>query len=657
MSQKAKSLTIITLSLLLSLALSRSKGNCTEGKTLIYDEEAKKLTCLQCTEGCEQCRILSDKSQICDRCRFSMDQNWFKSGENSCTRCTAGCNHCTGPGPENCNQLAVGYFYDKSTNSINKCPQGCSLCDSDGDCFSCLRGFNQLPKKQKKFTAKVVQCMPCKTDHCSGCRTVFRKRGYHGNQIFGFEKCWNCEEGYALARNGTCKKCPENCQSCLNNRPGCFKCKPGYVIDQVMRRERYRRGGGTCIKADLTDKNCEVFDHQKKECSLCVHGFYLNLDHTGRVVKGAACKPCSDLSPQCFRCGNARFRKMRIARGENNQRGMQPQNHKFTPRCYRCATGWEVNQQTQQCEKLPDRCTYAVKGACRYCVSGYVVENGKCVKPRVENCIWSPNSPDKCSRCSDRFYLDKLSGKCLKCHSSCFRCRGPSEEDCSDCPITKFTKTKGDPQHMAYPSKASSKAHRTALPLPAIQPHSPRRYFRPNVKCVDSCRSNDGNLMRPNPVTKVCEKVNAKIPYHFNENLYPVYMNGKRMMILDINGFRKKVFRYVLEDIKISELIQKEAKTDFSKTCCYRGRVKERLSAEKETFLECKCQPDYYGSKCQYNYRLYLTINLFIAKVLKVVRKLEKLKFSKISIFYFSSFFSSKKDSREKISSSKSSRS
>jgi len=43
-----------------------------------------------------------------------------------------------------------------------------------------------------------------------------------------------------------------------------------------------------------------------------------------------------------------------------------------------------------------------------------------------------------CLTCKDGYYSDITTDSCLKCDSSCLRCSGPTEDDCSDCPITKY---------------------------------------------------------------------------------------------------------------------------------------------------------------------------------------------------------------------------
>ena len=566
----------------------KSARTCSDGHSLFYNETTKTASCIRCSEGCSSCRILPDGTQICNYCshmkmnyRYKKDdsfpdRNWYMTDENTCARCDEGCWTCVGPGPENCIDLVRGYSYDRASNSIKKCPRGCRGCDSKGQCLGCEFGFIRKPLLGKTWP-EVYECQPCKDKLCRICRTRYKQRSYPKNEIFPIEKCFGCFEGYTLLQDGTCRRCSENCESCFDKKSGCLRCKPGFMLE--IPGEGFEESG-ICVKPQPKFKDCKVFNRQKQKCSICAGGLHLNIDETGKFLKGDACKPCSTLSPQCGSCVN-NFHGYRVHRPSSNP------THSlvtwFENKCTSCADGWSLDRSTQKCEKVKENhCAYNTPrnpAKCWACIKGFFLDHDqKCrAKKRSKTCTWIREKDGKCRECPRGFYLDKGSGECKKCHHTCVSCQGSSSHDCIwTCDITRFIRH---------------------------QLNRPRYKF--------SCVENPETILNPS----------EEVQHEFGQNLRYRYQGKKRRTIIEINDFRSMILGYIYEDIKARKIAQEKAGTDLSKTCGYRGVVKERLSSEKETVFECHCQPGYYGQNCLYTKRLYLGINDFISEYLtKYVR-------------------------------------
>ena len=226
------------------------------------------------------------------------------------------------------------------------------------------------------------------------------------------------------------------------------------------------------------------------------------------------------------------------------------------------------------------------------------MDKGKCVKTPTENCDISTNVGN-CDRCLHGFFLDKTNNKCIKCHSTCLECDGSGEADCTSCPVDRFSQIVDD---KSFSKKGS--LHRMVM-------------FNKR-KCVEKCEPINGFSSKPNPFTQVCEKTDQKYSVTKGYEFFHSYFlfNTGNFMMMDVNRFKGKVQQYVSEDLKEAKELQKSEKTDYSPECGFRGHVKERLSAEKETFFECRCRSDTYGARCEFNKGLYNAVNKFIGEII-----------------------------------------
>lgn len=115
---------------------------------------------------------------------------------------------------------------------------------------------------------------------------------------------------------------------------------------------------------------------------------------------------------------------------------------KLVPKCP-IRTKWNPNKLTCECSVAGE---YMINGACTpcrdnegwngkecACTTGYYKVNGVCI-------TCAPNSfyTGKDCSCNIGFYGDGRN-KCNKCHSSCGKCTGPAEDQCTMCSDVSYT--------------------------------------------------------------------------------------------------------------------------------------------------------------------------------------------------------------------------
>lgn len=156
------------------------------------------------------------------------------------------------------------------------CPENCETClDETRECVACQNGFMINEEMNKCEPSPIPDCYVMDSNQCGVCDThYFLKEGqcklcsselaycnYCSISDKEF-KCLSCQTGYRLTKDGTCKKCPENCDHCSQNK--CTVCIKGYF---------YNEDAENCAECKIKNcKRCET----SYICQECNTGYYFN---------------------------------------------------------------------------------------------------------------------------------------------------------------------------------------------------------------------------------------------------------------------------------------------------------------------------------------------------------------------------------------------
>ncbi|CDW74014.1 proprotein convertase subtilisin kexin type 5 [Stylonychia lemnae] len=258
----------------LSCNQSDNCGQCFEGYTLIYDQNAinssiktkyiEGAQCNQCPNNCLKCFKENESATIqCAAC-----QNGFKLEENQCKE-------------QSCQ---TGQYYDSKFETCIQCPENCTSCTSLTQCTQCSNSQleisngackdkclikSQAEGKQYFYNATTQGCDTCEETNCAYCN--------------GPKNCQYCIQGYLMNNESKCVKCMDNCQNCSpNDLSTCLTCKMGY---------KYNNQTQTCDKIDCSLSNTYKLDNNytnsnEELCEFCQDG----------------CLNCSS-KMHCYQCG------------------------------------------------------------------------------------------------------------------------------------------------------------------------------------------------------------------------------------------------------------------------------------------------------------------------------------------------------------------
>lgn len=266
----------------------QNKADClistrTNSKTVCQSCDVSKSTladgeCKSCGEGCKGCTIDSTTSKIvCSSCN---DAYYIKDG--SCT----------------------------------KCHTGCSTCLSDTECTSCSDGY--IKKDKLCVTCGVSECKTCEflpggtTLECKTCTSTFYLNNDDCGECPQFCKeceynekyvCKKCIDKYAKASDGSCVKCPPNCDTCTVNSDKSTKCTKCSSNGLSLQKDGTCR---TCTNAAFV--NCATCGPElsagKAVCLSCISGFTLKDDKSECLACSITnCLTCVHGS-QCTQCKN-----------------------------------------------------------------------------------------------------------------------------------------------------------------------------------------------------------------------------------------------------------------------------------------------------------------------------------------------------------------
>ena len=141
------------------------------------------------------------------------------------------------------------------------------------------------------------------------------------------------------------------------------------------------------------------------------------------------------------------------------------------------------------------------------------------------------------------------------------------------------------------------------------------------LRCVPKCPKKDSTgkyFLYQNDLTGECMKTKEQDPFHKEKYLFPRSLGDltSKSILFDTIQFTRKSVEYLMRD---REELASQQSHSGDKDCYFKGKVKERLSVEKETYFECDCEEGFFGSRCQISKGLYEKANIFIKDILKDV--------------------------------------
>ncbi|XP_041465657.1 proprotein convertase subtilisin/kexin type 5-like isoform X2 [Lytechinus variegatus] len=173
-----------------------------------------------------------------------------------------------------------------------------------------------------------------------------------------------------------CGRCSEHCKTCSGNtKHDCLSCPPGLFLSD----------DNSCVRE-------------------CPHGYY----------KDSFFQMCRQCSPLCRSC-------------EANENSCTSCIDGAVLRGSQCITRcmdseYMVNERCLPCHSSCFSCNGGTETDCTSCFDDYVHMDMRCVEPQ---------------QCGVGYYIvnsyDAASRQCLRCHSTCKDCQGPSFTDCVDC--------------------------------------------------------------------------------------------------------------------------------------------------------------------------------------------------------------------------------
>ncbi|CAD5111534.1 DgyrCDS837 [Dimorphilus gyrociliatus] len=341
---------------------------CIEGYTL--NTAITPITCEKCDVNCKKCDINKKgkcDSQSCKDGYFydSVEQICYKNKDNCITSLRSNgktiCNSCNTatvllssgeciacpPGCRECNfdETLQNYvciscnaqFYKTSDGLCKACPTGCSVCSLNGanvECSNCLAtyglkgtscelcGIGQCQTCSVQSGGSGLICLTCSnkfylnSDDCGKCPNFCMECSHNGTY-----QCSKCYAGYGIAPDGSCVRCPLNCEMCKVNQDKttvCINCSSNAFS---------LKADGTCVKcSEAAFTNCATCGATpsggKANCISCETGYSLQDNNL-------ACVPCSIIG--CGLCSHGRI-------------------------CSKCKSGFYLHNYNRECARKCYEC-------------------------------------------------------------------------------------------------------------------------------------------------------------------------------------------------------------------------------------------------------------------------------------------------------------
>ena len=425
--------------------------------------------CKPCHSTCETCD--GDLETNCLSCPTTPTQTYFLPSDRSCTACDA-----DGWSPIGTNCVECNSNCKRCSNTINTCTacySGLYLLLDDNTCVLCnTPGMFQNGVYCSHCDANCVTCSGTAT-HCTSCATGLKISSENYS-------CVNCNVPKYYISGNYCRPCDITCETCdgdSNNH--CKSCPttptPTYFLSSDRSCTACDADGWSPIGTNCTqcDPNCRRCSNTINTCTACYSGEFLLLDDDtcvlcntpGMFEDGQLCSHCDT---NCVTCEGT------AAHCTSCATGLKISSDNYT--CVDCdVIHYYINGiYCKLCNSDCETCSgdfatdcltcpankYLVFGnhSCTDCVEdGYSPIGPDCVKC-ADNCLTCIDTDDdKCLTCKSGYFHfsegSSSTGNCIlcdedglfqdgitckKCHTSCKRCTGTGNMNCTDCYSTFF---------------------------------------------------------------------------------------------------------------------------------------------------------------------------------------------------------------------------
>ncbi|KAL4480242.1 hypothetical protein ABPG74_020758 [Tetrahymena malaccensis] len=370
--------------------------------------------CKPCSSNCDQC----NSQTSCTVCQ----QNYYLTADMTCvatcpqtfvvnvnqTQCICDVNRTLTNNMCPCNS---GFL---DINGIcQQCPQNCNTCSSQTICTACQTGYYLT------LDGSCTQSCPL-TFTVDSTKT---KCVCDINRTLQNNSC-PCNTAF-VDIGGTCKPCPQNCQTCTSQTT-CQVCQAGF----------YQTVNNTCVSQC---PNTFIVDVQQNKCVCAIN----------QSLSNNQCITCQDGCIKCTSPTNCQ---------QYSNCGAQFKYDFLSQKCVQCL--WDV--QAQKCvnnctnnqiydsqKQLCQQCYYYNSQCQSSCPIGYYSDNNfqcqqcspqckTCNGPNINQCT-SCNYPlylqddNTCSICELGQFLDKQQNICKTCNINCLTCNGPNKNNCLSC--------------------------------------------------------------------------------------------------------------------------------------------------------------------------------------------------------------------------------
>lgn len=407
-------LATVILTLHFVLASSCPSGHVDKGE---YVAGGAK-DCVECPSKCTSCAI-KNGDVICTEC----SEAHYLSNELECLPCYSDCSICTGETISECLLPVSGKGYDAVERVISECAEGCEYCPdaTSEECYSSCKAGYYI---SSTFKDSSIECSQCPAN-CTSC-------------FFSYEVdmvvCSQCDETFALDIETESKECTEECGSvcfeCNGSTGECQVCNSGYELDDETCKEFSESSSSDSDSSvdECTTLNCEICeDYTCDECKLG-YSFPYNseraLEKSVRLLSLRSLQEDNtDLENYFYYWYYNYYSGATYSSGDNWQEA-----------------GYDYSTCTS-CEEIGPGCIECDfrMGICLSCELGRVWDSvsEECVDCDLEGCLVC-ETHGICQECVPGYYWDGVKEKCIVCHDSCGLCIGPTESECTACPITRW---------------------------------------------------------------------------------------------------------------------------------------------------------------------------------------------------------------------------
>ncbi len=426
----------------------------------------------QCHKNCYYCsRAGTDENNNCDRCNPYYHFIYNKTGQ------------CI---PEN--QKPEDTYYNPETDTFEKCYDTCRRCSGKGTpsnpkCTKCATGYHFIYNQSgvciregtqpedtyldentdtyRKCHYRCGKCSRYGSDQCSKCANgyhfVFFKPGYC---ITEEEKCINC---YLDNTTDTYEKCYDTCYTCStggnSNNHNCNTCPNGYYkifgsnncyhINEIPNDYYYEEQCG-CFKK--CHSNCAYCSgpgtDSSNNCKKCVNGFYFIYNKEGHCIKEGTqpdhtyldrdtYRLCYERCDTCYGYGYAGYHNCKTCAKDNTGKYIYHFTWNIYP--YICISESERPERSyldesdntyKKCHNYCLECNQAGTDSANHCTKCINTRHFVYNKVAQGNCIRPSEAPNNT-------YLNTDNDTYLLCHSSCYYCSKPGDDNNNNCDLCK----------------------------------------------------------------------------------------------------------------------------------------------------------------------------------------------------------------------------